>query len=1014
MDEQLGTYAMYIFSAAAIFIFAVIQRNKETYRKALLSNTLKWCSCLPLIILIVLILLDIYRTGIEPLATSALVLLGLAGFVLSMYLIKINSRDATLMLAIFFFLESIELAHLAFTTAPSDITGIERFVNQGLVATIVVLPLLLLSYYLMLAWRKSSGQETTTKQMISIVIAGIAMLVSVIGISLWNERIPGSLPTNTASSRSSDSTNLLVSSSSVLTFEPIAAVNVPYVEEKIDISPDLSRNFSVKEIQNLRSMETAYGVTFTPEDLKKLEANKFIVKNLLDTNLGKSVNVQDTGRELVALYSKITGEYDYKTRTQANSLFISSDAMFNLFSILSVELLRETENKYLYPSMLGMTHALYDDASAKLLKATDPQERNEWTKVREYFAVPYALLSTAQEPPSAESYWNSGSRDYEKWLTDNKTKDGNADSYDNAVSFVKKLSLDTASEANVIADLKRIYDSSGSDVPSIFQEEYEKIPGDIELKVPFSLFKPRGTYTSLSVRRQYFRAIQWYQQIPFFLSSKDLTSYARDIGVLMNNDQNATNAFRSLSSLIGYLVGQSDDLDVGDYAKAASELGEDRSHDIDVLTKYLLSMKPAPMIKAMPASYPSVGNVTVEDALAATRGMRFISQKFVPDSYWTGKLTQGDEAPAVGGEKLPDMASSLEVMSILGSPYATDHLPNLDFYSGYKTAINTRLGELKAEKESWGDGYWPKNLYTSTLWTISGLFGWLESNRAHLPEFMRSPLWGAKNLLTASGFWTELRHTSILYAKQSFAEKGGGGDGECDKRQVPEPPKGYIEPDPVAYDRLSYMAKRLSAEYKARQYDLQNLSQLGNYISLLDIIREYTKLELENTAIKEPLIDKPNDSFGKDCIEHFISPDAKVERGNFYSAPSRWEEIRTRIVGRMQGALPRPVEGPVLPIKDKRMAVVADVHTGKEGQVLEEGTGVPRVIFVAVKDANGARLTVGFIYSQYEFVTSGDRLTDEEWQQRFYTDSGNDSITYKPKNTWPDTNTWYRELLGTK
>ena len=117
----------------------------------------------------------------------------------------------------------------------------------------------------------------------------------------------------------------------------------------------------------------------------------------------------------------------------------------------------------------------------------------------------------------------------------------------------------------------------------------------------------------------------------------------------------------------------------------------------------------------------------------------------------------------------------------------------------------------------------------------------------------------------------------------------------------------------------------------------------------------------------------------------------------------------------MMGSLPTSVEGPTLGIKDKRAAMVVDIHTDKRGNVLEEGTGVPRVIFVAVKDANGPRLTVGFTYSQYEFTTPGERLTDEAWQKEFYTDSGRNSvITYKPKSDWPNINKWFQELLGSK
>jgi len=126
-----------------------------------------------------------------------------------------------------------------------------------------------------------------------------------------------------------------------------------------------------------------------------------------------------------------------------------------------------------------------------------------------------------------------------------------------------------------------------------------------------------------------------------------------------------------------------------------------------------------------------------------------------------------------------------------------------------------------------------------------------------------------------------------------------------------------------------------------------------------------------------------------------------------------WEGIRVELAGLMHASLPTSVEGPILPMKDKRAAVVADVHTAYGTTYLEEGTGAPRMIFVAVKDANGPRLTVGFTYSHYEFE-SNTRLTDEEWQKRLYKDAGEYSVEYLPKNEWPTLPVWYQDLLGTQ
>jgi len=801
-----------------------------------------------------------------------------------------------------------------------------------------------------------------------------------------------------------------------------ALVNIPFVRQEININPAISQKFSTSEIKNISDVEKAYGFKFTPDELAKLEQNKFVTKNLLDTNItGTGLSVGDNMRELVALYSKVSGDSDYKNRTQANSVFISSDSMMNLFSILSADLLKETENKYLSEQTLAITKTMYDQASTNLQNAKSADEKNQWTKVRDYFAVPYALLSTSMKPTSADDYWNS---DYRKngqsvdvMQADFEAKDKDADSYEKAAAFVKNLKLGATDESMVLADLKQAYDAAETrGTPKIFATEFAALPPNIQVTIPFTLFKPRGTYTSSSLRRQYFRAVQWYQQIPFLMGSKDLTNYAVNIGELVHANENIENQYKNFSSLIAFIVGESDDLDVSDYAAAANDLGN-KAYDQEALGDYLDKRKPQSKIKSLPVNINPSAGVTVEDEIRAMRGMRFMSQKFIPDSYWTGKLTQGDEAPAVNGQSLPDKASALEVMSILGSPYATSRLSDLPFYADHKQAIDTRLAELTSEANGWSDDYWRSNLYTSTLWSISGMFNWLTTNHSTLPQFMQSPLWNAKTLLTSSGFWTELRHTSLLYAKQSFAEKGGGGSDSCDLRKVPEVAKGYVEPQAEAYDRLYYTAQRLAAEYKARGFELKNQPQLENYIKLLNTVREYTKLELENNTFNEATISKVrhSDDDNTDCTEYFISPDSAIDRGgDAYNNPkSRWEELRVNLIQQMRSALPVPVERPIIQIKDKRTAVVADIHTDKDGGVLEEGTGVPRVIFVAVKDANGSRLTVGFTYSQYETI-SGERLTDEQWQDNFYTDSGDYSITYKPKSTWPNINVWFQELLGNK
>ena len=67
---------------------------------------------------------------------------------------------------------------------------------------------------------------------------------------------------------------------------------------------------------------------------------------------------------------------------------------------------------------------------------------------------------------------------------------------------------------------------------------------------------------------------------------------------------------------------------------------------------------------------------------------------------------------------------------------------------------------------------------------------------------------------------------------------------------------------------------------------------------------------------------------------------------------------------------------------DKKMAVIADVHTDTNSKkVLEEAVGNPYHLFVIVPVDGVLTLTQGAAFSYYEFKQPmSDRLTDEAWQ----------------------------------
>jgi hypothetical protein len=63
-------------------------------------------------------------------------------------------------------------------------------------------------------------------------------------------------------------------------------------------------------------------------------------------------------------------------------------------------------------------------------------------------------------------------------------------------------------------------------------------------------------------------------------------------------------------------------------------------------------------------------------------------------------------------------------------------------------------------------------------------------------------------------------------------------------------------------------------------------------------------------------------------------------------------------------------------------ALIADVATNPNGQVLEEGTGYISAIYAVVPVDGKLRIARGAVYSYYEFSwPMNDRLTDKKWKE---------------------------------
>ncbi len=327
-----------------------------------------------------------------------------------------------------------------------------------------------------------------------------------------------------------------------------------------------------------------------------------------------------------------------------------------------------------------------------------------------------------------------------------------------------------------------------------------------------------------------------------------------------------------------------------------------------------------------------------------------MGQRFVPDSYMFDQLV----SPAVGmyvGNNTPFtmcrtpvgparcFPRGLDIMAVLGSERAEDILVEEGDteYAGVNTSYDKQLKELKSEFAGFNFDIteWNRNLYWSWLYTLKPL---LKGFGDGYPTFMQTRAWQEKELQTSLASWTELRHDTILYAKQSYTPPLSSMPPQ------PKPVVGYVEPVPEFYARLLALTKMTEKGLIGLDVlDETEKARLQRLERILERLINISEAELENKELTE----------------------------NDYEFIRNFGENLDSVVAGVNN-------------KGKETTIVADVHTDcNTGKVLEEGVGYVNLILVAYSVPDG-RIIVGAgpVFSYYEFKhPMDDRLTDEKWKE---------------------------------
>ena len=646
-------------------------------------------------------------------------------------------------------------------------------------------------------------------------------------------------------------------------------------------------------------------------------------------------------------------------------IFITSDTLLHLYHIQFDETLKDIEEKEFSADLIGISREMLEDSLGdyKKLKGDlkEAARRNA-----AFFAVGLKLLDPDTKIP-------------------------------------KQVSREVRWELDHIAGHQGFPGSpfNPADVKKVEENSVFRYMED------YSQYVPRGHYTRSETLKRYFKAMMWYGRMTFLLKGKEphgpisppakalvapeaakvqtlqACLIAAKVDSVQVEKRTVAELWDRIYLVTGFYVGFSDDLSIYDYRGVMRKVfgTKFKVKDLDDDQK-LFELKKEFAQKPSPKIYGGTGQSGVlagpgepftpehlDRILDNTMGMRFMGQRFVPDSYVMSQLV----SPAAGdytGSRRPrpftwvmvplgevrGYPRGLDVMSLLGSARAREILTEEGDteYARYQEQYR----KLEEEFAGFDRKEWNMNLYWSWLDSLRSLIG-------DFPEgyqsFMRTGAWQDKELNAALGSWASLRHDTILYVKQSYTPTMARESAA--PRPVEKPVVGYVEPVPEFYARLLAMA-RMTAKGLGdmRVLDEGARARLASLERVLGRLVDISERELRNRELSEE--------------------DYAFVRG-----------FGEQLAGAVAGV---GSEG-------MKTTIIADVHTDQnEGNVLEEGTGYVDLLLAAYRVPDGRMLIgAGPVFSYYEFKhPMADRLTDGRWREMLL------------HSREPDRPEWVKSFLG--
>jgi hypothetical protein len=279
------------------------------------------------------------------------------------------------------------------------------------------------------------------------------------------------------------------------------------------------------------------------------------------------------------------------------------------------------------------------------------------------------------------------------------------------------------------------------------------------------------------------------------------------------------------------------------------------------------------------------------------------------------------------------------------------------------------LASMRVLVDAHGDAFWGENLYNlwlSSLRALSPTCATADPASAGMPVVTGTEPWGRRIVSAQLASWAQLRHDTLLYAKQSYS-----AGANCDF------PDAYVDPYPEAFAALQRFA----------DYGIANVAPVtaragANSSWLQTNVTKYFTTLSQTAAMLHDMADSersgtPFTAAQMAFVNQAVS--SNVIDCGFGSVYDGWYPqlifIGTAITNPYTDFDP----------------TIADVHTeptdasgNPVGRVLHVGTGRVRLMVVTTDSCTGPRAYAGLASSYHETITQDfTRLTDQDWSARF-------------------------------